>query len=793
MDSETPATDQDNVNKGGGDFVGRDKTIHGDAVHGDKVTGDRITVGDISHSIGVAIGTGSSASVTIQQPPSEAELRDQNNRHTLRQMVKKFWIEGVLEHSLNHEAALQLNLGDRSNLVENRPWKLLPQQVGETVRLLPQETHILDVFDQMNQRLLILGEPGAGKTTLLLELARALLQRADATPGYPSPVIFNLSSWIERKAPLAEWLVDELRTRYTIPKKLAQAWVTQDKLLPLLDGLDEVQSAQRAACAEAINQFHAEHLVPLVVCSRVTEYENLTVRLKLQGAVLLQPLTPEQIDAYLNRVGPTLATVRSALHQDTELQELAQSPLLLNIMTLAYQGVAPAELNLTDVTQTRRQHLFDAYIQRMLFAHREVEHTYSPVQTVRWLKWLAIRLEPYGQTPFLIERMQPDWMQTNRQKPSRLPLIMLLAGPLYGLIVGLLSGLIFGLFIGVSNWLNGTWLVRLNEKMIAGLLIELIAGLIVGLIFGLNDRLSGKFKKINPIEQSGMLWRSLKSSLYATLFWGLFVGLSVGLFSVLVSGLISGWLVGLISGLISGLCGGLLGIFREIEPAKHLSWSWQRIKSNLIFGLIVGLLSGLIVGLLSRLGGGSLVDLISRLHEGLIVGLSVGLSGGLIGGLILQPSTRTDIQTQENTQTPNQGIWLFARHSLVTGLIFGLLFGLLFGLPSGLLIWIGGDGLLIGISGVLTFGLPAGLMGGMIGGLIGGGDVVMKHCILRFILWSQRHIPWNYARFLDYATALIFLRKVGGGYIFVHRLVMEHFAGLDEKEIERIAKSSNFR
>jgi hypothetical protein len=67
----------------------------------------------------------------------------------------------------------------------------------------------------------------------------------------------------------------------------------------------------------------------------------------------------------------------------------------------------------------------------------------------------------------------------------------------------------------------------------------------------------------------------------------------------------------------------------------------------------------------------------------------------------------------------------------------------------------------------------------------------MKHCILRLALWWIGHIPWNYARFLDYATELIFLRKVGGGYIFVHRLIMEHFAALDEQAIERITASSS--
>jgi hypothetical protein len=40
-------------------------------------------------------------------------------------------------------------------------------------------------------------------------------------------------------------------------------------------------------------------------------------------------------------------------------------------------------------------------------------------------------------------------------------------------------------------------------------------------------------------------------------------------------------------------------------------------------------------------------------------------------------------------------------------------------------------------------------------------------------------MPWNYPRFLDYAAEQILLRKVGGGYIFVHRLLLEYFASLD--------------
>ena len=57
----------------------------------------------------------------------------------------------------------------------------------------------------------------------------------------------------------------------------------------------------------------------------------------------------------------------------------------------------------------------------------------------------------------------------------------------------------------------------------------------------------------------------------------------------------------------------------------------------------------------------------------------------------------------------------------------------------------------------------------------GGLDVVQRY-VLRIILRLTGRAPWRCVHFLDYATERIFLRKVGGGYIFVHRLLMQHFA-----------------
>ena len=65
---------------------------------------------------------------------------------------------------------------------------------------------------------------------------------------------------------------------------------------------------------------------------------------------------------------------------------------------------------------------------------------------------------------------------------------------------------------------------------------------------------------------------------------------------------------------------------------------------------------------------------------------------------------------------------------------------------------------------------------GMIVGFKYGGATCLQHFNLRQIIDRKGHIPWNYARFLDYASEHLLMKKVGGGYIFYHRMLMEHFA-----------------
>jgi hypothetical protein len=83
---------------------------------------------------------------------------------------------------------------------------------------------------------------------------------------------------------------------------------------------------------------------------------------------------------------------------------------------------------------------------------------------------------------------------------------------------------------------------------------------------------------------------------------------------------------------------------------------------------------------------------------------------------------------------------------------------------------------------MLIFVLGFGLVFGFAIGLQNGGSAYLKHYALRFLLWRNDYAPWNYIRFLDYAAERVFLRKVGGGYIFTHRLLMEYFATLEPIE-----------
>jgi predicted NACHT family NTPase len=330
--------------------------------------------------------------------------------------VRSFWVTGVLEKSLNNEVRLSLGLQEQPDAVRN-PLALIIHEPRHASRQLPRSTQISTVFDDFGRALLILGAPGAGKTTMLLELLRDLLDQAEKDERAAIPVMFNLSSWAGKRKPLADWLIDEMHDRYDVPQEISQAWMNEEQIIPLLDGLDEVAAEHRAACIDAVNAFRDQHgLVPLAVCSRMADYEALAKQLRLPGAVVIQPLTPEQVDEYLSRAGQSLQGVRAALRSDPALWELLETPLMLSIVALAYQGrpMSDVLVLVTGGVEARRARLFATYTDAM-FERRGQTRSYTRQETLRWLAWLAQSLIRHNQTVYYLEWMQPSWLV----KPNR--------------------------------------------------------------------------------------------------------------------------------------------------------------------------------------------------------------------------------------------------------------------------------------------------------------------------------------------------------------------------------------
>jgi hypothetical protein len=104
-----------------------------------------------------------------------------------------------------------------------------------------------------------------------------------------------------------------------------------------------------------------------VVCCRLSEYRWLPKRLKLNGAIRIEPLSSEEVRKYLAGGGSKLEALRGAIDVDPVLKDLAQTPLVLRIMSLAYQGVGGDKLVAPnrDSPEERRKQIFHLYVEQM--------------------------------------------------------------------------------------------------------------------------------------------------------------------------------------------------------------------------------------------------------------------------------------------------------------------------------------------------------------------------------------------------------------------------------------------
>jgi ABC-type multidrug transport system fused ATPase/permease subunit len=183
-----------------------------------------------------------------------------------------------------------------------------------------------------------------------------------------------------------------------------------------------------------------------------------------------------------------------------------------------------------------------------------------------------------------------------------------------------------------------------------------------------------------------------------------------------------------------------------------VSTSFYGIRYGLPYGIVFGTITGFITSITSI--------------------LTTILAGGW------ESSMMTDKQQFNH---PNEGIRRSLSHALFAACVFGPLGGIASGLMSGAAFGIAGITgwfiLAMGFSIVFAVLLSTHFF------LQNGGIAFIEHYSLRWYLWRSKALPLNAVHFLDYAAGRILLRKVGGGYIFAHRLLLEYFASLEEERI----------
>jgi DNA polymerase III delta prime subunit len=526
--------------------------------------------------------------------------------------LERVWSQRIvngLERSLQHASEMYLGMRNTPDLVKPS----YAQSTAEPGEVLGVE----EAFDQAGGQLLIVGPPGSGKTTEALKLMRHLLEVARSDPSAPVPEVFPLASWAKERKPLLEWLADQLQLRHGWSPRQGRSLIWDHHVIPVLDGLDEVAPESRAECLEEINRFQGTYRDgSFVLCSREGEYEELSEKVQLGGAVTVCPPDAQQIDEYLAAAGSSWDGVRAQLRAGSSplLRELLTTPLMLNIAVLAYQDQDPSELGEADDAAAQRERLWSHYVSAMTtrgYDPRRAEPPatalYTEEQVTRWLGWLAGEMRSRNETELWLH----EWYgPTSFRRKVRL-------------VMGLILGLGLGLGLGLPP----------NRH----LKFDLVFGLVFAAAFGLLG-----MRTLNPRPAYRLplrrrrLKRSLTRWLRVGLFFGPLLGAGFGVASVLVGavtlgyffavsrGLAGGLVLGVGSGVTLGLVGSVVSFGTDRERVAPRS-PIQLIADSCRIGIVVGLFIGGLVGLLLGPVTTPRVGIVFGTALGLVVALTFGL------------------------------------------------------------------------------------------------------------------------------------------------------------------------
>lgn len=397
-----------------------------------------------------------------------------------------------------------------------------------TTRLYGGLSDLVTVFRQLPKRqLVVLGEPGAGKTALVVLLTLGLL--ANPEPGEPVPVLLPVSSWDPGGEHLYSWLAHKLTEEYpglgnaaAYGPHAAERLVADQRVMPVLDGLDEMPPELQGAAIDAIDLAIAGGR-PLVVTCRSAEYEEAVLR---GGAVLASATVMEMQPVDVASAARFLTTRQHPDHSRWQpviehmlrcpqgaLAQVMSTPLMVDLARTAYSRPASDPAELSDAVRfpdraSLEEHLLNvflpaAYPQRLprLSSTAGIRPTvplqYEPDQAKRWLTFLAQHLQGSRTRDLTWWQLAQAIPQPSRGIIFAFPsaVSFAVAGELAGgPRIAIVYGAAFGLAGFATNFLGrrpGPLRVELRFRgSTARFLRRFAVGLVVGVVLGLGWALS---------------------------------------------------------------------------------------------------------------------------------------------------------------------------------------------------------------------------------------------------------------------------------------------------------------
>lgn len=666
-------------------------------------------------------------------------------------------------------------------------WLLRSPGAGEHTLRTDDMPAFATAFQALQRpRLVMLGPAGSGKTTAAILLAVELTVRRQ--PHEPVPILLSLSSWQPDREHLHTWLRTRLAEHHpalldtTRFGATAIADLVSDRrILPILDGLDEVPGPRRSAMMRAINRT----LLPsdsIVLTSRPTEYLAVASGEEgLSGATILeaQPLGSSEAFAYLlhsaglQHRAPSWEPVLAALaaRADGPVATALTSPLLVMLARLVYAGSRePAELldddRFPDLAAIEG-HLLDALVPALLEMdiHREARvglrgHDAGAFQhRLVFLARHAHRQETYDLAWWqLSDAVRPLAGRVSRAMSVALlvtviAVVVVLAKdlPEYAATIGLLAGLEHTLTQGLRH----------------------------SLAFGLGT-LAATLSAggVTPVggAEPGRWWRIPVSALRTGAAGGGVLGLVEGIgaacggepaASAAITGIAYGMGLSVAFGLTAVIAAVPSPTATDLRLRGRVGSLFRTLGGGLAAGAIIGLAIGLaeefVLAVADSAGATYDADLVFGLLPGLVFGLVVGPASALVHWS-RRPIVVEAARDLRSTLAVDRRQYLTLVAAVTATIMLAFTLGAAV-LPGQTL------------ADALGRGVGAGLGGGVVLALAFGFiSAWPRYQLARAWLALRRKVPWRLASFLEEAHRIGVMRRLGATYQFRHARLQDRLA-----------------